>query len=273
MKGSDRFANLVEIMDRLRGEDGCPWDREQTYASLRGYVIEECYEVVDAIDRGDADALREELGDLLFQIVFLSRLAKEDGRFRAEDVVRGIAEKMIRRHPHVFGDDRAETSGDVLRKWEEIKRGEKAGPDAGRKSVLEGIPAALPALPKAQRLGTKAARVGLDWSDVDGVLAKLDEEIAELAAARKSADRAAVREEIGDILFTTAMLARKLDVDPEEALEAANRKFAERFRRVESALAERGAGIGAADAETLERLWEAAKPGGALKPPGNAPSA
>lgn len=255
------FEDLVGIMDRLREPGGCPWDREQTYATLRGYLIEECYEVVDALDRGDLPDLREELGDLLFQIVFLARLASEDRAFAAADVVEGIAVKMVRRHPHVFGEDSATSSAEVLVRWEEIKKSEKK--DAGKHdedaSVLSGIPPALPPLVKAQRLGTKAARVGFDWREDDDVLAKLDEETAELRAAVASGDRGAVREELGDTLFTLAMLARRLDVDADEALAAANAKFQTRFMRVEDELRRLGLPIEGADLQLLDRLWNKVK--------------
>lgn len=264
MNRMDRFEDLVALMDRLREPDGCPWDREQTYASLRGYLLEECYEVVDALDRDDRAALREELGDLLFQVVFLSRLAKEEGAFVAADVVQGIAEKMTRRHPHVFGDARADTSAEVLRRWEEIKRDEKGGAEreasgAGPASVLAGVPAALPALLKAQRLSTKAARVGFDWPTDGGVVEKLFEEFEELRAAVEQGDRGAAREELGDLLFTAANLGRRLGIDPEEALEGANRKFAERFSKVESALDRAGVPIDEAGLDRLDRLWNEVK--------------
>jgi len=255
------FEGLVAIMDRLRDPGGCPWDREQTYATLRGYLIEECYEVVDALDREDLPGLREELGDLLFQIVFLARLATEDRAFDAKDVIEGIAAKMVRRHPHVFGEDTASSSAEVLVRWEEIKKTEKK--DAGKSdadvSVLSGIPPALPPLVKAQRLGTKAARVGFDWrSDLD-VFAKLDEETAELRAAVASGDREAVREELGDAMFTLAMLARRLEVDADQALAAANAKFHGRFTRVEEELRRRGIPIEDAGLELLDRLWNEVK--------------
>ncbi len=261
MRDHDRFETLVWIMDRLRDPDeGCPWDREQDYASLRGYLLEECYEVAEALDRQDLPALREELGDLLFQIVFLSRLAQEERAFTAADVVRGISEKMIRRHPHVFGSATAETADDVLRAWEEIKRREKRGRSGGPpKSVLDGIPRALPALLKAQRLGTKAARVGFDWPDDSGVLDKLREELDELREALQSPDEARADEEIGDLLFTVVMLARRRGVDAERALEAANRKFVERFRHIEDELARRGVPLEQAGAELLNEIWDAAK--------------
>jgi MazG family protein len=257
------FESLVAIMDRLRGPDGCPWDREQGYETLRSYLLEETYEVVEALDRRDPAALREELGDLLFQVVFLARMAKEEGKFTASDVIRGIAEKMIRRHPHVFGAVRAETAEEVLRNWEEIKDREKgaaSGPRA-RRSVLDGVPAALPALLKAQRLGEKAARVGFDWQRPEEILGKIDEETAELRAALESSDRDAAREELGDLLFSLAMLGRRLGLDPEQALERANRKFRSRFQGVERELERRGVPVERAGVELLNRLWEGAKRG------------
>jgi tetrapyrrole methylase family protein/MazG family protein len=251
------FDDLVAIMDRLRDPGGCPWDREQTYETLRGYLIEECYEVVDALDRADLPALSEELGDLLFQIVFLARLAREDRAFSAADVVEGIAAKMVRRHPHVFGEDTASSAAEVLVRWEEIKKSEKR--DAGKTgedvSVLSGIPPALPALVKAQRLGAKAARVGFDWRADEDVLEKLDEEGAELRSAVASGDREAIREEIGDAMFTLAMLARRLNVDADEALAATNAKFRTRFERVENELRRQGIPIEGAGLALMDRLW------------------
>jgi MazG family protein len=263
MECRDRFEDLVTLMDRLRGPDGCPWDREQTYATLRGYLLEECHEVVDALDGDDRPALCEELGDLLFQIVFLARLAKEEGAFAASDVVRGIAEKIVRRHPHVFGEERAETSRDVLKRWEEIKRQEKerasAGSSPGGRSSLAGVPRSLPALLKAQRLSTKAARVGFDWRSDADVLEKLAEELGELRSAASAGDRAAVREELGDLLFTAANVGRRLGVDPEEALEAANRKFSARFARIEQELERRGIDLEDAGLERMDRIWNEVK--------------
>jgi MazG family protein len=250
-------------MDRLRSPDGCPWDREQDYGTLRSYLLEECYEVVDAIDENDLDALREELGDLLFQIVFLSRLAKEEGRFTASDVVRGIAEKMIRRHPHVFGSTRADTSGEVLRNWEKIKRHEKENSSDPRRSedgsILAGIPGALPALLKAQRLGTKAARIGFDWERDEDLLEKVEEELAELREALAGGAGDGIREELGDLLFTLAMLARRREVDPEEALERANRKFTRRFRKMERLAGEEGVDMEHAGLQVLDRIWNRVK--------------
>lgn len=267
MASASTFEDLVAIMNRLRERGGCPWDREQTYATLRGFLIEECYEVVDALDRADLRALCEELGDLLFQIVFLARLAREDGAFAAADVVEGIAAKMVRRHPHVFGGDTVADASEVLVRWEEIKKVEKkdAGNSEADVSVLAGIPPALPALVKAQRLGTKAARVGFDWREHEDVLAKLDEEAAELRSAAASSDREAIREEIGDVLFTVAMLARRLDVDADEALAAANAKFHARFVHLERELRRLRIPIEEAGPTLMDRLWNEAK---AIRPEG-----
>ena len=260
MEHVDRFETLVRILDRLREPGGCPWDREQSWDSLRGYLIEECYEAVDALDRRDGPGLCEELGDLLLQIVFLARLAAEEGRFHARDVVRGIVEKMIRRHPHVFGADVATSSEDVLRRWEEIKREEKAQrSDRAPTSVLGGIPTALPALPKAQRIGTKVARVGFDWPNVDEVLVKVEEELGELRDSVTRGDPAGMREEVGDLLFSVAMLARKLGIDAEAALEEANRKFARRFTSIEERLEREGRDVREVGLETLDRLWNEMK--------------
>jgi MazG family protein len=253
------FDELVAIMDRLRGPDGCPWDREQTFATLRGYLLEEAYEVAEALDHQDLDGLREELGDLLFQIVFLSRLAAERGAFGAADVARGIARKMIRRHPHVFADATAETAEDVLRNWEAIKREEKGGTTRGDASVLDGIPAALPALLKAQRLGTKAARVGFDWARPADVLDKAAEELGELRRAVEAGALDDARDELGDALFALAMAARHLSIDPEAALEAANAKFRRRFAWIERELRARGIDVASAGMPLLDELWTRAK--------------
>ncbi len=261
MANTRSFDDLVAIMDRLRDPGGCPWDREQTYETLRGFLIEECYEVVDALDRNDLPALAEELGDLLFQVVFLSKLASEQGAFRAADVVEGIAAKMIRRHPHVFGDATAVDAAEVLVRWEEIKKKEKseAKADTPDASILSGIPAALPALVKAQRLGSKAARVGFDWGADEDVLDKLDEEAGELREAVRAKRAEAIGEELGDLLFTVAMLARRLEVDADAALSKANAKFAKRFGHVERELGKRGIPIEQAGMPLLDQLWSEAK--------------
>jgi len=259
MNDHERFGKLVEIMDQLRDPGGCPWDREQDWGTLRSYLLEECHEALEALDAGDIDALCEELGDLLLQIVFLSRLAQEEGVFTARDVVRGIVEKMIRRHPHVFGDEAAADSNEVLRNWERIKKEEKAERGEQRDSVLDGLPPGLPSLVRAQRLGEKAARVGFDWTEPAHVLTKIREELGELQAAIDSGDRHATREEVGDLLFATAMLARKLNHDPEGALEAANRKFTSRFKTIEARASASGQAIESLGIERLEELWAEAK--------------
>jgi tetrapyrrole methylase family protein/MazG family protein len=260
MEDLNRFESLVALMDRLRGPDGCPWDREQTYATLRGYLLEECFEVAEALDGDQPEEICEELGDLLFQIVFLSCIAKEEGKFTVDDVIAGISSKMIRRHPHVFGDDSADTSGEVLKKWEEIKRQEKS--DRGvspATSLLDGVPQGLPALLKANRLGTKAARVGFDWERPESALEKVDEELGELRQALKSGDPAAAREEIGDLLFAVVNVARKLDIEPEGALSGTNLKFTRRFGWIEQELVRRDIPIASAGLELLEELWQQAK--------------
>jgi MazG family protein len=253
------FDRLVAIMARLRGPEGCPWDHEQTYASLRRYLLEESYEVAEAIDEGDPDALREELGDLLLQIVFLSQIAKEQGRFDVNDVAHGISEKLIRRHPHVFGSTVAETPDEVSRNWEEIKRREKGSQGKAGRSQLAGIPAALPAMGKARLLGDKAAQVGFDWSGPAEVIDKLEEEFEELREALNAGELEAVRDEFGDLLFSMVMLARKGGIDAEAALEGTNRKFRRRFVWIERELERSGVGLDSAGLELMERLWDQAK--------------
>lgn len=255
MDPSDRLEGLVAIMDRLREPGGCPWDREQDYASLRTYLIEESFEVAEALDGDEPAALCEELGDLLFQIVFLARLAQEQGRFTIRDVVRGASEKLIRRHPHVFDDERAETAEDVARNWERIKRDEKGG----ERSLLDGVPRAMPALLGAQRLGDKAAQVGFDWPGPRQVLDKVEEEIHELRAALHAADAGATRDELGDLLFSLAMLARRSGVDAEAALAGTNRRFRARFAWVEAQLRHNGLDAARVGVDELERLWDEAK--------------
>jgi MazG family protein len=248
---------LRGIMERLRGPSGCPWDREQTYGTLRTFLIEEAYEVIDAIDRGGPADLREELGDLLFQIVFLSRIAEEQGAFDLEAVMRGIGDKIVRRHPHVFGADRLETSAQVLRQWEEIKSDERRR--RGEDSMFASVPAGLPALLKALRISAKAARVGFDWPDGASLWNKVEEEVRELEEARQSGDRGQVAEEIGDLLFTLANVARQEDLDPEQILQEANRKFLDRFRYVEEGLRREGLVPAPEHRARMEALWEEAK--------------
>jgi len=254
------FDALRALCARLRSPDGCPWDREQTLASLRAYLIEEAYEVIDAIDGGDPRALQAELGDLQFHIVFAARLAEENGWFDAADVCRGIHAKMVQRHPHVFGDVAVADAAEVVRNWEAIKRREGSG-----RGALAGVPRQLPALLKAFRITEKAAALGFDWERVDDVVAKLEEEVAELAAelrgGRSEGGDARVREELGDVLFVMANLARQLGVDPEAALQAANDKFARRFGAMEVLAQRRGVAVGALGLSELDALWDEVKRG------------
>jgi len=248
---------LTRIMDRLRGPDGCPWDREQTYETLATFLLEETYEVVDAMRSGDPAAHREELGDLLFQIVFQCRIAGERGEFGIADVMREIGDKIVRRHPHVFGEARLGTSDQVLRQWEQIKVEERRGRPGG--SMFASVPPALPALLKALRISSKAARVGFDWPDLKGLLAKCDEESGELRRALRAGRRPAIHEEIGDLLFTIANVARQAGIDPEIALQDANRKFVRRFRYIEDRLREEGLEPAPENRDRMEALWKEAK--------------
>lgn len=249
------FEELVEVMRTLRGPDGCPWDREQDFRSLRRYVLEEAHEVVEAIDEGDLSALRDELGDLLLQVVFLAQMADEERAFDVGDAVRAIRDKMIRRHPHVFGDEEVEDSRQVLRNWEAIKRRERGEPEA--ESLLDDISPGLPALVRAEELGRRAARIAFDWSEPPEVVAKAREELKELEAALGAgAPDEKLEEEVGDLLFSVAHLARHLGSSPELALRRANAKFERRFREVERALAEGRIGD---RPEDLEAEWERVK--------------
>jgi len=260
MKNPDppAWERLREITRRLRAPGGCPWDREQSMESLRTHLVEEAYEVLEAIDSGERGHLREELGDLLFQIMFLAQIASEEGAFDLEAVAAGIADKLVRRHPHVFGDGRVKSAGEAIQQWEALKDAERRG-EQGAPGVLSGVPAHLPALLKAHRLSSKASQFGFDWRGPEQVLEKVQEEARELARARNGADARALEEEMGDLLFTMANLARHLSIDPEAALQRANRKFAQRFERVERRLRERGKAWGSVGAQELERLWEEAK--------------
>jgi len=247
---------LVEIMRRLRDpRNGCPWDLEQTPETLKNYLLEEAHEVVEAIDSGDPAAVREELGDLLFQIVFHAQIGREDGTFDMEDVIRRIRDKMIRRHPHVFGDAEVRNADDVVDNWEEIKKAE----GKERPSLLDGVPVGLPALLRARRLQERAARVGFDWPDRREAVLKLHEELDELHAAVESGDPQAAAEELGDVLFMLVNLSRFLDVDPEEALRAANRKFRDRFRHIEKTAAATGRRLEEMTLAEMDALWEEAK--------------
>ena len=258
MPDDPKLQRLVEIMDRLREPGGCPWDHEQSYRTLRGYLLEECHEVAEALDREDAPGLCEELGDLLFQIVFLSRIAKEEGRFTIDDVIREISEKMVRRHPHVFGSESARDAEEVLVNWERIKREEK-GERGATTSLLDGVPLALPGLLRSQRLGDRAARVGFDWEEPRQVLGKVREELDELSRAIEADDTDSAEEELGDLLFAVAMLGRKLQVDAEGALGRSNVKFYRRFNFIERELERRGVKTDEAGIELMEQLWRQAK--------------
>jgi MazG family protein len=248
----ERFDQLIEIMRRLRAPGGCPWDREQTFDTIKPFLLEETYEVLDAIDRRDWNELRGELGDLLLQAVFFAQMAEEAGYFNIADSVEAISEKLIRRHPHVFGDENAQTEADVRKRWSEIKATEKAKPQ----SLLEGVPRALPALVEAQQISSRAAQSGFDWPDITGVLDKLEEERQELAAAVTPAER---EHEIGDLLFTLVNIARFHKVDPEQALRRANARFRERFGHVEQRLSAQGRTIAQSNIEEMEALWQEAK--------------
>jgi MazG family protein len=250
---------LLEIMARLRDpERGCPWDREQTWSSISPHTIEEAYELADAVERGDAAHVRDELGDLLFQVVFQSRIAEERALFRFDDVVNAISEKLERRHPHVFGDATIADAAEQTAAWERHKAEERKA-TTGQHGVLDGVALGLPALTRAAKLGTRAARVGFDWPDAGGVLDKVREEIGELRRAVEGGQSAHVREELGDLLFSVAQLARHLQVDPEGALRDAGRKFERRFRRIEALLAVQGRVPTGATADELEALWAQAK--------------
>ena len=265
-------ANLVElttIMQRLLAPDGCPWDREQTLATLQPYLIEEAYEVLDAMEKNDAREHCEELGDLLFQIVFQSALREAAGEFGIEDVIAAIGRKMVRRHPHVFGDFKVTGSADVLANWSKWKAEEHA--EQGKKrGTLDGVPDAVPALLQAQRIGEKAAETGFDWPDTKGVRDKVDEELAELDEAMASGDAVAIGEELGDVLFTLTRLGSKLGVGPEEALRACIRRFRARFTTMEASAAAEGQALKNMSLEDMDKLWRAAK--AALKDSQNEPA-
>jgi MazG family protein len=263
---ADEFTRLIDIMATLRGPDGCPWDREQTHQSLARFLLEETYEVYDALEQGSTPALAEELGDLLLQVVLHAHYAAEDGVFDLTDVYRNVMTKIVRRHPHVFGDVVAESAAEVIRNWEKIKAGERAERAAagdGRGTVDTSMPAAfaglsrtLPALAYAQEMQERAASLGYDWPSVEGVLEKVVEESAELARATDERER---REELGDLLLVVVNLARRLDIDAEAALRAASTKFAARFAAVERSAAERAVELRALTMEELDELWQAAK--------------
>ncbi len=254
------FTRLVEIMTRLRAPGGCPWDRAQSREDLKPYLVEETYEVLDAIEQKSPEMLREELGDLLIQVVFHAEIAREEGAFTIEDVCRGINDKLVRRHPHVFGEVKADTPEQVLQNWEAIKKEEKAEKNDGEvPSVLAGVPKVLPALLKAYRLQQKAARVGFDWEERRQVEEKVREEWAELNEAVASADKEHVREEMGDFLFALVNLSRFLDLDPEDALQLANGKFIRRFKGIEQEARAQGRDIHGMTLNEMDELWNLMK--------------
>ena len=250
-------TKLVGLMQRLLAPDGCPWDREQTLATLVPYLVEETYEVVDALASGSVTDHREELGDLLLQVIFQSELRFTEGAFGIDDVARGIVAKLVRRHPHVFGDVKAQNADEALASWAKLKAEEKA--KQGKKGALDGIPKSAPALLRASRAGEKAGAVGFDWPDATGPRRKIDEELGELDRALSSGDRAEIESELGDTLFAVVNLARKLGLDAESALRAATERFGRRFAHLEETLAAQGRAVRDASPEEQDRLWEAAK--------------
>jgi MazG family protein len=260
------FEKLVKLQARLRAPNGCPWDREQTHASLRTYLIEEAYEVIDAMEGGEDAKFAEEMGDLLLQIVFHSEIAREQGRFTVTDVIREIHEKMVRRHPHVFGERRAKDAAEVLKNWEQIKREERRGKESTkgkeakeRESLLDGIPRGLPGLMEGLQMTRRAARIGFDWDSAEGIFAKLDEEVEELRRALVEGQVEEIEGEVGDLLFVGMNLARFLNVDPEIAAKKANAKFSQRFREMEAIAVEDHTTLPNVSRERMEELWDQAK--------------
>jgi MazG family protein len=261
MSAGEKFEQLVSIMARLRAPDGCPWDREQNFDTIKPYLLEETYEVMNAIDARDWPELADELGDLMLQAVFFAQMASEQGYFRIHDSLEAINQKLIRRHPHIFGDAEARTAEDVKRRWDEIKAEEKKTRAEGTELLLQSIPRNLPALVEAQQISSRAARAGFDWENIDQVFDKLDEEVAELHEARNGAPHEEVEHEIGDMLFVIVNIARFLRVDPEQALRASNAKFRERFGHVERRLIASGKTFAGSTLEEMEGLWQEAKRG------------
>ena len=256
----EKFQKLVGIMERLRAPGGCPWDREQTFDTIKPYTLEETYEVLDAIDRRDWKELAEELGDFVLQAVFYAQIASEQNLFRIEDALDAINRKLLRRHPHVFGEETAQTAGDVKKIWGEVKAAEKKDKGKDAEGLLDSVPRALPALVEAQQIASRAAHVGFDWENPDQVIGKLHEELAELAEARRGAAPDELENEIGDLLFVLVNLARFVKVDPEQALRRTNAKFRRRFGFIERKLAERGRKLEESNIEEMEALWQQAKP-------------
>ena len=259
MQSDSTFSELVAIMARLRGPDGCPWDREQTHATLKPYLLEETYETLEAIDAEDDAELCRELGDVLLQVVFHAQIAAEEGRFDIKAVGQAIVEKLIRRHPHVFDEASADGADEVLRRWEQIKKQERREQGKAAPSLLEGIPKQLPALMRAQRIQARVAQQGFDWDDVDGALDKVAEEFAEVREAWETGGAAAVEEEFGDLLFSLVNASRFLKVDPEQALRRAVAKFERRFRALEEIVHARGEEVAALSLAALDEIWDEVK--------------
>jgi tetrapyrrole methylase family protein/MazG family protein len=249
------FSRLVNIMSALRGEQGCPWDKEQDRNTLKPFLIEESYEVMEAIDEGAPEKIKEELGDLLFQILFHARISQEEGVFDITDVLNTISEKMIRRHPHVFGDTEVKDSQEVLVNWEQLKAQE----NNERQSAVDGVPKALPALIRAQRVQEKASRVGFDWPDLPPVLEKFKEEVQEFSEALSRGDKQAAEDEMGDLLFTLVNVSRFLNIGAEGALNNTTKRFIERFKRVEKEACSLGRSLSEMTLEEMDRLWYKAK--------------
>lgn len=253
-KSAEQFIKLLDIVEKLRGPDGCPWDKEQTPASLLPYFLEETYEVIESIDQSNWDNLKEELGDVMLHIALQAQISKEEGRFTIFDSLVNINKKLVHRHPHVFGDEKADMASHAKKNWEAIKHEEKK-----RESRLDGVPLALPALTRAQRLQEKASYAGFDWDNIDKVWGKLDEEIDELREADKIKNRSNLEEEIGDVLFSVVNLARHLKLDSEDLLRKANAKFVDRFKAIEKELAKRGKTVDEAKLDEMDELWNKIK--------------
>ncbi len=254
---ANAFQKLTEIVDTLMGENGCPWDRVQTRETLKPYLVEESYEVLEALDENHPEKIKEELGDLLYQILFHAKIGEQKQEFNINDVICSISEKMVRRHPHVFGDGDIDTPDQVVNQWEEIKKEEKNNQD--QKSILDNIPKHLPGLARAQKLQKKAAKQGFDWEHIEEVFVKLDEEIAEFKQAFQDGNEEEAHSELGDILFVLVNLARFKKIDAEEALRSTNNKFIKRFQHIERAVAKQGKELKDTPLEEMERYWQEAK--------------
>ncbi|MEI6971055.1 MAG: nucleoside triphosphate pyrophosphohydrolase [bacterium] len=253
------MKQVIDLMSRLRSRGGCPWDREQTLESLQQYLIEECYELIDAVDSGEVERHMDELGDVLLQVVFQAQIRKEQGKFTFDDVVKTLAAKLIRRHPHIFGSEKARTPAQVLKRWEAIKAQEKKDKGESTRSAVDGVPNRLPALLKAQRVQARASRVGFDWKEVEGVVAKIEEELAEVKQAMSRRSEKELKHEIGDLLFAVVNLSRFKRISAELALESAVNRFVRRFKAVEARVHRKGRRVSECSLEELEKHWQAVK--------------